>query len=112
MAVRRLTASKQDKARTQTHPTNNEATEKARELILRHGWNATAYQLLNPGIELWFPKRGDAVIGYVRRHGRRVVAGAPVCALDRLRQVIEEWETDANQSREKVCYFGAAGRVI
>jgi hypothetical protein len=42
-------------------------TERARDLILRYGWNATAYQLLNPGIELWFSRRGDAVIGFVRR---------------------------------------------
>ena len=27
----------------------------ARELVMTHGWNATDYQILNPGIEHWFP---------------------------------------------------------
>ncbi|MGE5727799.1 MAG: hypothetical protein ACM34L_04290, partial [Gemmatimonas sp.] len=60
---------------------------RARELVLEHGWNATAYQILNPGIAHWFCAGGDAVIGYVRRNGVRVVAGAPVCAPERLRDV-------------------------
>jgi len=28
--------------------------DRARELICQFGWNATAYQILNPGIDLWF----------------------------------------------------------
>ncbi|MBK5186768.1 MAG: hypothetical protein JJD97_00910, partial [Gemmatimonadaceae bacterium] len=52
--------------------------DRARELVLRYGWNATAYQILNPGFALWFSGAGDAVIGYVRRSGVHVVAGAPV----------------------------------
>src|SRR6476646_6211931 len=62
-----------------------EEAERARGLVLRHGWNATAYQILNPGIALWFAAADDAVIGYVRRNRVRVVAGAPVCAPERLR---------------------------
>jgi len=30
-----------------------------------HGWNATAYQIVNPGMSLWFSANGDAVAGYV-----------------------------------------------
>ena len=37
--------------------------EHARRLVLAHGWNATAYQIINPGIDHWFSSRGDAVIG-------------------------------------------------
>src|SRR5690349_12283396 len=48
---------------------------KAQELVRQWGWNATAYQIVNPGIEHWFSRGGDAVIGFVRRHGVRVVAG-------------------------------------
>ena len=53
------------------------ATDRARALVLQHGWNATAYQIVNPGIALWFARAGDAVAGYVRRSRTRVVAGAP-----------------------------------
>jgi phosphatidylglycerol lysyltransferase len=84
---------------------------RARALVLRYGWNATAYQIVNPGIEHWFSQSGDAVIGFVRRHRVRVVAGAPVCAEARLAEVVGEWERDAAASRERVCYFGAAGRI-
>jgi phosphatidylglycerol lysyltransferase len=85
--------------------------EKTRELVLRHGWNATAYQLINPGISLWFPGDGGAVIGFVRKHHTRVVAGAPVSSLSRLPQLIDEWESIATGAHDRVCYFGAAGRI-
>jgi phosphatidylglycerol lysyltransferase len=85
--------------------------ERARELVMRHGWNSTAYQILNPGIALWFPAAADAVIGYVRRSGVRVVAGAPVCSPERLRDVVMEFARDARASSDRVCYFGAGERL-
>jgi phosphatidylglycerol lysyltransferase len=84
---------------------------RARELVLQFGWNATAYQILNPGITLWFSSRGDAVVGYVCKHGVRVVAGAPICAEERLPAVVQEWEADVLAARQTTCYFGAAGRI-
>ena len=39
--------------------------EHARALVLRHGWNAMAYQILNPGIRRWFSADGEAVVGYL-----------------------------------------------
>jgi phosphatidylglycerol lysyltransferase len=83
----------------------------ARELILEFGWNTTTYQLINPGIAHWFATRGDALVGYVRYAGVRVVAGAPVAALDRLAQVTEEFERDAAREGDRVCYFGAEERL-
>ena len=85
--------------------------ERARALILTHGWNATAYQLLNPGISLWFSSQKDAVVGYVKHSRTRVVGGAPVCALDRLRGVAQEFLDDAHSRGERVCYFGAGERL-
>lgn len=84
---------------------------RVRELVLRHGWNATAYQILNPGIRYWFASHGDAVVGYVARHHVRVVAGAPVCAEARLAEVSAEFERDAAAAGERVCYFGAGERL-
>ena len=84
---------------------------RARELVLQHGWNATAYQILNPGIAHWFSAAGDAVIGYVCRSGVRVVAGAPVCAPERLRDVAVEFATNAHACGDRVCYFGAGERL-
>ncbi|HSE50839.1 MAG TPA: DUF2156 domain-containing protein [Gemmatimonadales bacterium] len=85
--------------------------ERARELLLAYGWNATAYQLLNPGMEHWFAAAGDAVVGFVRRHGVRVVAGAPVCAESRLQAVSEEFASAAARAGSAVCYFCAESRL-
>jgi len=84
---------------------------RARELILRHGWNATAYQILNPGIRLWFSGRGDAVVGYVVSAGVHVVAGAPVAAPERLLGVAAEFEAMTRQQGRRTCYFGAGWRL-
>lgn len=82
-----------------------------RDLVVRHGWNATAYQILNPGMERWFSARRDAVVGYVTHGGYRVVAGSPVCAASRLAEVIEEFESDTHARGLWSCYFAADERV-
>jgi phosphatidylglycerol lysyltransferase len=79
--------------------------------VLAHGWNATAYQLINPGIAHWFAPEGDAVVGYVRRTGVHVVAGAPVCALERLPSVTAAFEARVHSAGDRVCYFGAEARL-
>jgi phosphatidylglycerol lysyltransferase len=84
---------------------------RARTLVLAHGWNATAYQIVNPGIAHWFARDGDAVVGYVRHARVRVVAGAPVCALERLGAVVEEFERASAAAGDSVCYFGAEARL-
>lgn len=87
------------------------SVHRARELVLKYGWNATAYQIVNPGITHWFSEGGDAMIGYVRKSGVRVVAGSPVCDKDQLPKVLLEWEADAKIAGDKTCYFGAADRL-
>jgi phosphatidylglycerol lysyltransferase len=88
----------------------------ARALALRYGWNATAYQVVNPGIAHWLDPAGDALVGYVTAglpwQRTRVVAGAPVCPEERLPEIIEAFEGEARARGERVCYFGAAGRVM
>ena len=85
--------------------------DRARELVLEYGWNSTAYQILNPGFELWFSTVHPAVVGYVRAGGRRVVGGAPVAADADLREVAEEFERDSATHHAGVVYFGAEGRL-
>jgi phosphatidylglycerol lysyltransferase len=83
----------------------------ARRLILAQGWNATAYQILNPGIDLWFSKARDAVAGYRDWGGIRVVAGAPICAHARLAAVARELEESAAARGRRLCYFAAGTRL-
>ena len=88
-----------------------EQLRQARDLVLRYGWNATAYQIINPGIELWFSPICEAVVGFVRAHNTLVVAGAPVCAPERLADVATEFEQAARRDGKRVCYFGAEARL-
>lgn len=85
--------------------------EQVRKLVMMFGWNATAYQIINPGMSHWFSAAGDAVIGFVQDRNFRVVAGAPVCAQERLAEVVNEFESEAAQTGRKVCYFGAEARL-
>lgn len=79
--------------------------------MLRLGWNATAYQILNPGMQLWFSDDGDAVAGYATYARTRVVAGAPVCAPERLPLVADELHADARRAASVEMYFGAGERL-
>lgn len=96
--------------RQSTEISDSEAGE-ARALILQYGWNATAYQILNPGFNLWFSERRDAVIGYVCKSRTRVVGGAPICASQRLQDVAAEFLKDAKRNGQRVCFFGAGARL-
>lgn len=78
----------------------------ARRKVLEDGWNTTCYQILNPGIRRWHS--AHSVVGYVEHSGRRIVAGAPVCAESSLNRVLREFEAEGGR---KVCYFGAEERL-
>ena len=51
------------------------------------------------------------MVGYVEWAGVRVVAGAPVSALERLPDVIGEFEHASRGNGFAVCYFGAESRL-
>jgi phosphatidylglycerol lysyltransferase len=84
---------------------------RARELVLSHGWNATSYQILNPGIDHWFSTTLPSVIGYTRRDRLLLVAGAPACPPDALLDVCTEFETFARRQGCGVCYVCAEERL-
>lgn len=83
----------------------------ARKLILAHGWNSTSYQIINPGIHHWFSQEKDSIVGFVVANRVRVVVGAPVCAKERLTEIIAEFEKDVANKGEKVCYVCAEARL-
>jgi phosphatidylglycerol lysyltransferase len=85
--------------------------DRARALVMRLGWNPTAYQILNPGVRLWFSARGDAVAGVAVYARTWVVGGAPVCAEDRLAEVVVELEQSARSAGARAIYFGAGARL-
>jgi phosphatidylglycerol lysyltransferase len=83
----------------------------AREIVVKHGWNTTSYQILNPGIELWFSSKNRAVLGYTRRASMLVAAGEPVCTREALASVCDEFETFARSKGCGVCYVCAEDRI-
>ena len=85
--------------------------DKVRDCILQHGWNSTCYQLLNPGFRYWVSGDGDAVVGYVEYAGTRIVGGSPVCAFERLPDVVDEFERDSAALGLRVCYFASEARL-
>jgi phosphatidylglycerol lysyltransferase len=78
----------------------------AQDLVMTYGRNATAYQILNPGIRHWFSK--EVVIGYIHRGRWMLVAGEPVCAPEDLRAAIAAFEAYAQTRNCRVCYVCAA----
>jgi phosphatidylglycerol lysyltransferase len=72
---------------------------------MEHGRNATAYQILNPGISHWFG--ANAVVGYVNRGAWLLVAGEPVCAIGKLPGAIHDFEVFARSRDCRVCYVCA-----
>lgn len=89
----------------------NPNVARARQLVLEHGWNSTSFQIVNPGIERWFSRKGDAVVGYVLAKGVRVVVGAPVCEKELLAETVMKFEASAKRKNESVCYFAAETRL-
>ncbi len=91
---------------------------RVRALVLRCGWNATAYQLLNPGLAHWLSPDGEAAVGYVpaRRQplGRRAVwvaAGEPVCEAEEVGHAAGAFEAEAARHGARVCWFDAGARL-
>ncbi len=70
-----------------------------------------SYQILNPGIQLWFSEDLEAVVGYVDAYGFRVVAGAPVCDPGELPDIAAAFQREASAEGKKVCYFGAQEHI-
>lgn len=81
------------------------AWQRARALVMHHGLNSMAYQILNPGMLLWFSTQTDAVVGYQYAAGYVVVAGEPVC--HPLQQVAVAHEFARAVAPHAVCYFGS-----
>ncbi|HEV7299097.1 MAG TPA: DUF2156 domain-containing protein [Tepidisphaeraceae bacterium] len=82
-----------------------------RDLVMRYGWNSTAYQILNPGFSYWLSPTRTAVVGYVRKGRWWVAAGAPVCDASELAAATTEFAAAASAVGCRVCYVCAAERL-
>jgi phosphatidylglycerol lysyltransferase len=78
---------------------------------MAYGWNATAYQILNPGIDHWFSPDEPGVVGYTRRGNVMLAAGEPACAPESLARVAAAFEKFASVNGCRVCYVCAGERM-
>ncbi|MEJ7596618.1 MAG: phosphatidylglycerol lysyltransferase domain-containing protein [Kofleriaceae bacterium] len=85
--------------------------ERARvlELLKRHGWNSTSFQILDPGFRYFFDG-DDACVGYVDTGRAWVAAGPPVAPLERLDEVATRFVAAATAAARRASCFGTEPR--
>ena len=80
-------------------------------VLRRHGWNATSFQVLEPGFRYWFADE-DACVAYVDTGHAWIAAGAPLTDGARLRGVAEEFHRRALASGRRAAFFAVEQRVV
>ena len=80
-------------------------------VLRRHGWNATSFQVLEPGFRYWFADE-DACVAYVDTGRAWIAAGAPLTEPHRLREVAEQFHHQALSSGRRSALFGVEQRVV
>src|SRR5690349_19805634 len=87
------------------------AADRARVLALlkAHGWNATSFQVLEPGFRYWFDG-DDACVAYVDAGGSMVVAGAPITSLARMAEVTRAFVAFAAEAGKRASFFATESR--
>ncbi|HVX97663.1 MAG TPA: DUF2156 domain-containing protein [Polyangia bacterium] len=89
---------------------NDEAPPaRALTLLKRHGWNATSFQILEPGFRYWFDG-DDACVGYVDTGAAWIAAGAPVAAEDALAGASARFVEAARAAGRRVAFFATEER--
>ena len=88
------------------------ATAHARvlDLLRQHGWNATSFQVLEPGFEYWF--QAEACVAYVDTGRAWVAAGAPIAAEVDLGRIASAFVAAARGAGRRVCFFATERRFI
>ena len=90
--------------------------QRALALLRRHGWNATSFQILEPGFLYWFDDREDheaeACVAYLDTGQAWVAAGAPIAGPERAPEVALRFVAAAAAHRRRACFFGTEDRFV
>ncbi|RKG93773.1 bifunctional lysylphosphatidylglycerol flippase/synthetase MprF [Corallococcus terminator] len=99
---------------TASSPPSAPGVEDERERVLallrRHGWNATSFQVLQPGFRYWFAPAGDGCVAYVDTGGAWVAGGGPIAAPERVRALVEGFHQAARSAGRRVSFFATESR--
>lgn len=77
-------------------------------LLRKHGWNATSFQVLEPGFSYWFAE--DGCVAYVDTGRAWVAAGAPIAREDQIESVAGAFVAAARAAGRGVCFFATEQR--
>jgi phosphatidylglycerol lysyltransferase len=80
------------------------------ELLRQHGWNATSFQVLEPGFSYWFA--ADACVAYFDTGRAWVAAGAPIAAEASLGSVASSFVAAARAAGRRACFFATEQRFL
>jgi phosphatidylglycerol lysyltransferase len=84
---------------------------RALEIIKRHGWNATSFQSLEPGLHYWFASEDAACIAYADTGAAWVVAGAPIAPPGQVLELARHFVDLAQAAGRRVCFFATERRL-
>ena len=94
-------------------PTYEDGEDDLRRRVLgvlrRYGWNATSFQILEPGFSYWFAD-DDAFVAYVDTGRAWVAAGAPIAAESALITVATAFVERARTNGRRALFFATEGR--
>jgi phosphatidylglycerol lysyltransferase len=80
-------------------------------LVRRHGWNATSFQVLEPGYRYFFAGP-DACVAYVDTGHAWVAAGAPLAEEGRMAAVSQGFIAAARAAGRRACFFATEERFV
>jgi len=87
----------------------DEDRARALALLREHGWNATSFQILEPGFRYWFDGPG-ACVAYIDTGRAWVAAGAPIAPPHLVGATAQRFVAAATAQRRRACFFGTEER--
>jgi len=85
-----------------------EDRERVLALLEKYGWNATSFQILEPGFRYWFSD--EACVGYVDTGSAWVAAGPPIAPASELAITTQRFVAAARAAGRRVCMFATETR--
>jgi phosphatidylglycerol lysyltransferase len=90
--------------------TSQSERARVRDLVIRHGWNATAFQTLESGYRYFF-HGPDACVAYVDTGYAWVAAGAPIASAAALEEAVSAFLHAARAAGRRACFFASEERL-
>ncbi len=81
-----------------------------KKLLTLYGRNVHSFQVLEPGLEVWFSSDGEGAVAYLDAGGYRVALGAPLGPDARRLDLSLEFDREARREGRKAVFFGVSER--